>query len=121
MRTRPDILTQVRLPQGTVTVDEYGYLTDPTLWTREFAEYAAAQEGITLSDRHYQVIGFVRDWQEEHGVMPDVRFVLQFLGEPEGLNKSQAKDVLFALFPGGYVKQTCKIAGMKQPRAWSTG
>jgi len=28
---------------------------------------------------------------------------------------------LFVLFPYGYVKQACKIAGMRRPRAWSTG
>jgi len=28
---------------------------------------------------------------------------------------------VFDLFPYGYVKQACKIAGMKKPRAWSTG
>ena len=28
---------------------------------------------------------------------------------------------LFELFPYGYVKQSCRIAGMKRPRAWSTG
>ena len=28
---------------------------------------------------------------------------------------------LFVLFPYGYVKQACKIAGMRKPRAWSTG
>jgi len=28
---------------------------------------------------------------------------------------------MFRLFPYGYVKQACKIAGMKRPRAWSTG
>jgi len=29
--------------------------------------------------------------------------------------------LVFELFPYGYVKQACKIAGMKKPRAWSTG
>lgn len=28
---------------------------------------------------------------------------------------------LFELFPYGYPAQACKIAGMKRPRAWSTG
>jgi tRNA 2-thiouridine synthesizing protein E len=28
---------------------------------------------------------------------------------------------LFELYPYGYVKQACKIAGMRRPRAWSTG
>jgi hypothetical protein len=32
-----------------------------------------------------------------------------------------AQKKLFELFPYGYVKQACKIAGMRRPRAWSTG
>ena len=31
------------------------------------------------------------------------------------------RERLFQLFPYGYVKQACKIAGMRKPRAWSTG
>jgi tRNA 2-thiouridine synthesizing protein E len=121
MRTRPDTLREIALPGGTVTVDEHGYLTDPALWTPAFATHAATAEGITLTDAHTQIIAFIRDWQDEHGVMPDVRFVLKRLGHGAGLTKSQAKDALYALFPQGYVKQAVKIAGMKQPRAWSTG
>ena len=34
---------------------------------------------------------------------------------------SDAQKKLFELFPYGYVKQACKIAGMRRPRAWSTG
>ena len=121
MRTRPDKLTEIALPGGAVTVDEHGYLTDPGQWSVAFAEYAAAAEGIALTERHIEVIGFIRTSQEAHGVTPDQRFVLKFLGHGAGLSKSQAKDALYALFPEGYVKQACKIAGMKQPRAWSTG
>lgn len=121
MRTRPDILTTIDLPSGRVTVDEYGYLTDPDVWTPGFAEYSAAAEGLTLTPAHYEVIGFMRDWLEEHGVAPDVRFVLRYLSDRDGVDKRGAKDALYALFPAGYVKQACKIAGMKQPRAWSTG
>lgn len=121
MRTRPDVLTTIDLPAGPVTVDEYGYLTDPDLWTPAFAEHVARAEGISLTPRHHEVIAFMRNWLDEHGVAPDVRFVLKLLAAPQGLSKQQAKDALFALFPYGYVKQACKIAGMKQPRAWSTG
>ena len=121
MRTRPDKLTTLTLPDGPVTVDEYGYLTDPFLWSRAFAEHTAQAEGITLTDRHFEVIDFIRAERDEHGLTPDQRHVLKFLGHGTGLTKSQAKDALYALFPQGYVKQACKIAGMKQPRAWSTG
>ena len=121
MRTYPDILTEIQLPDGLVTVDEHGYLTNPDLWSDAFAEYAARAEGIRLTPAHEEVIGFIRDWQDKHGTIPDVRFVLKLLAGPQNLTKAQAKDVLFLLFPYGYVKQACKIAGMKQPRAWSTG
>ncbi len=121
MRTKPDVLTEVALPDGRVSVDEHGYLIDPALWSEAFAEHAARAEGIRLTPRHYEVIAFVRASQEEHGIIPDQRFVLKFLGHGDTLSKSEAKDALYELFPQGYVKQVCKIAGMKQPRAWSTG
>jgi len=121
MRTHPDIPTTIALPTGPVTVDEYGYLTDPDLWTPDFADHVAAAEGIALTPKHHEVIAFMRNWLHEHGVTPDVRFVLKRLAAPQGLTKQQAKDALFDLLPYGYVKQACKIAGMKQPRTWSTG
>jgi len=43
------------------------------------------------------------------------------LVEAHGYDKKSAKQHLFELFPYGYVKQACKIAGMQRPRAWSTG
>lgn len=121
MRTRADILTEVTLPSGTVLVDEHGYLTDPNLWTTEFAHYTAEKEGVTLSDRHFDVISFIRNLQEENGVTPDQRFLLKYLAKYGATTKSEAKDILYGLFPQGYVKHACKIAGMRQPRAWSTG
>ncbi|MCI2399150.1 TusE/DsrC/DsvC family sulfur relay protein [Aliiroseovarius subalbicans] len=119
MRTRPDMIETLSLEKGQrFLLDEHGYLTDPDSWTPEFAEHAAAGEGITLTDRHWQVIDFVRDEAEANGIIPDVRFVMAFLGDG---NKRAGRAELFDLFPYGYVKQTIKIAGMKQPRAWSTG
>ena len=121
MRTRPDQLRQIDLPSGRVTVDEHGYLTDPALWSEDFAEHTARAEGLGLTSAHWQVIRFIRDWEEEHSLMPDARFAMADLGQREGLTKSGAKTRMFELFPYGYVRQACKIAGMRQPRAWSTG
>ncbi|GKY89976.1 TusE/DsrC/DsvC family sulfur relay protein [Sinisalibacter aestuarii] len=121
MRTRPDTISYLALPAGRVAIDEAGYLTEPQNWTRDFAEIAADREGIALTELHWHVIGFMRDYLDEHGIAADARFVLKFLGDRLGLDKSGAKQALFDLFPYGYVKQACKIAGMRQPRAWSTG
>jgi len=121
MRAIPDVITHIDLPSGPVAVDGHGYLTSPANWTLEFANHMAAEEGLSLTPLHHDVIGFMRDYYDQHGVAADARFVLKYLAERDGLTKSGAKQALFTLFPYGYVKQACKIAGMKQPRAWSTG
>ncbi len=122
MRTRPDVLTEVKLADGTVTVDEYGYITNPDQWSRDFARYIAEREGIgELGDKHWEMIDFVREGYAEHGVSPDQRHLLKYLAKKYDTDKQGAKDILFAHFPAGYVKQTVKAAGMRQPRAWSTG
>ena len=121
MRTRPDVLTRLDLPTGPVLVDEYGYLTNPDDWSDAYAAHAARAEGLTLTPEHHEIIDFMRDFHAQHGLAADVRFVLKYLSQRDGVNKSGAKDILFGLFPQGHVKQVCKISGMKQPRAWSTG
>lgn len=120
MRTRPDRIVTLRLLSGgCFDVDEHGYLTDPDDWSEAFAEYVAREEGLALTDRHWQLIRWIREQEAAHGIMPDARFAMKFLGGAQG--KQAGREELFRLFPYGYVKQAIKIAGMKQPRAWSTG
>jgi len=121
MRALPDPISTISLASGNVSVDGHGYLTDPDNWTPEFATHAAKIEGIELTPRHDEVISFMRRYLLDHGIMADARFVLKFIADRNQTDKSGAKKILFTLFPYGYVKQACKIAGMKQPRAWSTG
>ena len=103
-----------------ILTDDEGYLVDPTDWNESVAHELAATEQIALEDDHWQVIRFMRSYYDEHRVAADARFVIKYLAEDTGYGKD-AKRALFQLFPYGYVKQACKIAGMKRPRAWSTG
>ncbi|MBZ0128996.1 MAG: TusE/DsrC/DsvC family sulfur relay protein [Rhodobacteraceae bacterium] len=121
MRSLPEKMQVLSLPGGKVECDAAGYLTDPLRWSVEFAEHVAREQGITLTPDHFAVIAFMRAYNEEHGIMADARFVLKFLAERQDTDKKGARDMMFRLFPYGYVSQACKIAGMKQPRAWSTG
>ncbi len=101
--------------------DAEGYLVNPEDWNEELAQQLAQEEGVTLDGTGWPVLRFMRDYWQEHQVAPDVRHVLGFLAEQDGVDRKQAKDLLFRLFPYGYVKQACKVAGMIRPRAWSTG
>lgn len=98
-------------------VDEEGYLLDPAMWSEEFAQRQATHEGIVLTEDHWLVIRFMRQWLDQHQVAPDVRHVIKHLREDSGAGRNR----VFELFPYGYVQQACKIAGMRRPRAWSTG
>ena len=100
--------------------DDEGYLVDPVDWTDDIAVAFAREEGIQLGDLHWRVLRFMREFQASHQVSPDARFVIRFLADECGLG-SRARARLFELFPYGYVKQACRIAGMRRPRAWSTG
>lgn len=101
--------------------DNEGYVVDPRDWSESLARELAAEENLELTEEHWPIICFMRQYWDEHTVAPDVRHVIKHLVEKHGFNKKDAKQHLFTLFPYGYVKQSCKIAGMQRPRVWSTG
>ena len=101
-----------------IQTDQEGYLMDPEDWDDEVAQELARRENIELTAAHWSAIRFMREFHDEHQVAADVRHVTKHLAE-EGVDDARKR--LFELFPYGYVKQACKIAGMRKPRAWSTG
>ena len=101
--------------------DTEGYLLNPDDWTDDIAKELAKEENIDLSENHWQILRFIREYFSENKVVPDVRHVDNYLATEKNLDKKEAKNILFKLFPYGYVKQACKISGMRKPRAWSTG
>ncbi len=90
-----------------VEVDNDGYLVRPSDWTPEIAEAFAKEEGIELTDRHWEVINFVRKYYEERGQSPTIRQITVGAGIP-------TKE-LFKLFPGGPAKKVARIAGVPKP------
>ena len=92
-----------------VTVNDEGFFTDPAQWREDMAPLIARQEGLTeLTDRHWQVIKFMRDEYEVKGTGPTVRV----LGKASGVPVRE----LYQLFPHGPAKEAAKIAGIPKPR-----
>jgi TusE/DsrC/DsvC family sulfur relay protein len=101
--------------------DVEGYIVDPEEWSQEIARELAAEESLELTRDYWPILDFMRAYWIDHRIAPDVRHVIDYLVHEQGYEKKEAKKHLFELFPYGYVKQACKIAGMQRPRAWSTG
>ena len=114
MTTEPDAVRE------SLETDDEGYLIDPGSWNEDIAKLLAEKEGLVLSAEHWKIIHYMRGHYDEHQTPPDARHVTKFIAEDMGFGR-KAGNHLFELFPYGYVKQACKIAGMKRPRAWSTG
>lgn len=104
-----------------IAFDPEGYLVNPADWNTSVAEILAEAEEIDLTPDHWSILNFMRQYWTTNRVAPDVRHVVDHLSRTSPLDKKAAKAKLFDLFPYGYVKQACRIAGMQRPRAWSTG
>jgi TusE/DsrC/DsvC family sulfur relay protein len=103
------------------TRDTEGYLINPDEWNEDIANSLADEEDIELDKTVWSILNFMREYYNEKNIAPDVRHLIHYLAIENKCAKSEAKKLIFKLFPYGYVNQACKIAGMKKPRAWSTG
>ena len=104
----------------TYETDEEGYLANLNDWVPELGDAMAAADGASLTEHHWEVINFLREYYEEYQIAPAVRVLTKAIGKKLGKDKGNSK-YLYELFPYGYMQQACKIAGMRRPRAWSTG
>ena len=92
-----------------VEVDDEGFLQDPRQWTREIGAEIARENGIgELTDRHWQVVEFMREAYLRDGTAPSIRT----LGKTSGVPVKE----LYQLFPKGPAKLAAKVGGIPKPR-----
>lgn len=94
--------------------DAQGYLMSPAAWSEELAALLAAEEEITLSEAHWEVVHFVRAFYLEFNTSPAVRMLVKAMAQKYGDEKGNSR-YLFRLFPKGPAKQATKIAGLPKP------
>jgi tRNA 2-thiouridine synthesizing protein E len=98
----------------TYETDEEGYLANLNDWEKEVATVMAKEEDIDLSEDHWEIINFLRNYYEEYQVAPAVRVLTKAVGKKLGKDKGNSK-YLYQLFPYGPGKQACKFAGLPKP------
>jgi tRNA 2-thiouridine synthesizing protein E len=102
-------MTAVKLAGSTVEVDPEGFLLRAEQWNEQMAEEIARASGVEqLTDRHWQVINFMRKAYLETGSAPSIRS----LGKTSGVPIKE----LYELFPKGPAKLAAKIGGIPKPR-----
>ncbi len=89
-------------------VDEDGFLQEPEKWNEAAAAALAQKEGVgTLTDEHWKVMNYLRNYYLENGIAPMVRK----LTKETGVNLKQ----IYELFPQGPANSACKWAGLPKP------
>jgi tRNA 2-thiouridine synthesizing protein E len=89
-----------------VEVSDEGYLVNPGDWDEAVAKDLAKELNIELTDKHWEVVKWLRQ-QHESGAEMTIRKV----------GKSGLVDIkgFYELFPGGPLKNASKIAGLARP------
>ena len=92
----------------TVQVNEEGFMTNPSEWTKEMAVELAVEEGIgELTPEHWKVIEFCRQSGLASGKAPTLRTITTGAGV--------STKEMFALFPKGPAKKVARISGLGKP------
>ncbi len=98
-----------------IETDERGYLVNHADWSEGLAEVMAEAEGITLTDKHWDIINYLRDeYFNNNGNQPNTRTIIKAMSEKWG-EKVKQKDV-YDLFPLDPSKQAGRIAGLPESK-----
>tara|TARA_B100001059_G_C17678283_1_gene498236 strand:+ start:132 stop:461 length:330 start_codon:yes stop_codon:yes gene_type:complete len=95
--------------------DENGFLSDTGNWSDDIAQAFAAQEGISLTDAHWEVLSLLRDYFAAFGDSPANRALVNFTKEQLGPKKGKSL-YLMGLFPGSPARVGSRIAGLPKPK-----
>ncbi|MCL4542581.1 MAG: TusE/DsrC/DsvC family sulfur relay protein [Deltaproteobacteria bacterium] len=100
----------------TIETDDEGYLQVLDDWNKEIAGYLAKDEGITLTEKHWKLIEWVRDYFFKFQVAPAIKSLIKEVEKLENLSdKKEANKFVYELFPEGPAKQLAKVAGLPKP------
>ncbi len=99
----------------TVETDKNGYLVDVNDWSEEVGKAIAAEEGVEMTDKHWDLVNYLRDeFVNNNGNQPNTRNIVKAMSDKWGEKLGQ-KDI-YTLFPKDPSKQGGRIAGLPESR-----
>lgn len=104
----------IEIDDKVLETDEEGYLQNLSDWSSEVATEMAGRDGIELTDNHWEVIGFLREYYDEYKIAPAIRILTKTMAKKLGREKGNTR-YLYKLFPEGPAKQACRYAGLPKP------
>lgn len=81
-----------------IDTDAQGYLKNSADWSEALAPLLAEQEGIVLTEPHWEVVRFVRAFYQEFNTSPAIRMLVKAMAQKYGEEKGNSR-YLYRLFP----------------------
>lgn len=101
-------MSAIEIDGQQIEVDEDGFIQEPDKWSEALAAAIAVTEDVPeLTDDHWKVINYLRDYYQQFGIAPMIRKLCKETGYP-------LKEI-YEMFPSGPAKGACKIAGLPKP------
>lgn len=99
----------------TYETDEDGFLLQLDNWSTEVADHLAENEEVEMSEKHWDIVNFLRDYYSEFQIAPAIKILVKEIARKNDMKKKDASEYLYQLFPAGPAIQACKIAGLPKP------
>jgi tRNA 2-thiouridine synthesizing protein E len=97
-----------------IETNEQGFLLNISDWSDKVAMALAANEHIELTDAHWEIIRFIREYYLMYKHLPNTRMFVKAITKSFGVEKGNSR-YLHKLFPNGPLKYACKLAGLPKP------
>lgn len=105
-----------------IGTDEEGYLINRDDWNEDVAQVLALQQAeqdrVTLTEDHWGLMEYFRDYYKANKVHPTMHKIVESLGKHHGKHFHEHKEYeefLYKLFPRGPVQELCRLAGLPKP------
>lgn len=105
---------QLHVDELVVALDNDGYLANLNDWNKETAIALAAQENISLTPAHWEIIALLQEFYREFEISPAMRPLVKYTEKKLGIEKGRSI-YLLQLFPPSPAKIASKIAGLPRP------
>lgn len=93
-------------------INKQGHLAYFEDWEPSVATALAEAEGLSLTECHWAVIHFLREYYATHEMPPSPRLVIKTVGAHVSPHVPCSRKHLEGLFPNGGCKQACRLAGL---------
>ena len=89
-----------------VSCNDEGYLTDLNQWSTEVGVEIAKEEGIEMTDKHWEVVAYLQEQCRN-----EVPLTIRKIGKSGVVSIKE----FYQLFPDGPLKKASKISGIPKP------